>query len=236
MSIESEAERLHALSETVSESLTVLVDPFTAWLNETTRTVQLTLGHSAGSGTVMGLLESVRSTLEQLERTLGQVRTAIVDAAGHHGRRGAGAPGMDPPTGPRSVSTSAAEANNDNGPRSPTARATFGRSESTNYKRTFFEAHPDLSGTVWVHHAVEQQAMDRFPDAGLTPEEIHSLENPRGIPTGATNNRVHLSAIRKEWNIFYRANKSKKVTKEQLLDWATSIDEKYGTEFRPPVR
>jgi hypothetical protein len=74
----------------------------------------------------------------------------------------------------------------------------------------------------------------KFPGAGITEEEIHSLENLRGIPKGLVNNRLHLSQLRKEWNRFYRDNPSP--SKQELLDFATQLDDKYGDQFDPPVR
>jgi hypothetical protein len=63
---------------------------------------------------------------------------------------------------------------------------------------------------------------------------MHSLENLRGIPKGDVNSRVHLSQLRKEWNRFYRANPSP--SRQDLLDEATRLDQKYGHEFNPPVK
>lgn len=111
-------------------------------------------------------------------------------------------------------------------------RASLGHSASTNYRKTFFDAHPDLQGTVIVHHGVEQQVLDRYPGV-ITESELHSLENLRGIPKG-TNSETHLSAIRREWNRFYEAHPT--ATKEELLEKATEIDEKYGHLFDPPIR
>lgn len=62
---------------------------------------------------------------------------------------------------------------------------------------------------------------------------MHSLENLRGIPKGDVNNRVHLSQLRKEWNRFYRDNPNP--SKQDLLDHATKLDKKYGSEFDPPI-
>jgi hypothetical protein len=45
---------------------------------------------------------------------------------------------------------------------------------------------------------------------------------------------THLRAIRKEWNAFY--DQHPRATKEQLLDKATEIDNKYGHLFDPPIR
>lgn len=84
-----------------------------------------------------------------------------------------------------------------------------------------------------VHHAVEQQVHRRYPEV-VSESEMHSLENLRGIPKGEVNNRVHLSQLRKEWNRFYKANPNP--TKDDLLDFATKMDDKYGTQFDPPVR
>lgn len=110
--------------------------------------------------------------------------------------------------------------------------ARFGNTLSNDYKGTFFGANPGLEGRVVVHHAVEQQTLKRYPGI-VTPGEMHSLENLRGIPNGV-NSQLHLSQIRREWNQFYRQNPAP--TKQQLLDKATDIDNRYGTQFNPPVR
>ncbi|SES31969.1 hypothetical protein SAMN04487818_110104 [Actinokineospora terrae] len=112
--------------------------------------------------------------------------------------------------------------------------AKFGHSGSADYRKTFFTAHPHLKGTVVVHHAVERQAERRYPTAGLTPEEINSLENLRGISKGDVNNRMHLSALRIAWNRFYAKNVS--ASKQDLLNFATELDDKHGASFRPRVR
>jgi len=106
--------------------------------------------------------------------------------------------------------------------------ATVGISTSDNYRKTFFEAYPELEGQVVVHHAVEQQVLTRYNI--FTKSEIHSLENLRGIPT-ELNSSLHLSDIRKEWNKFYRTNASP--TKQMILDKATEVDNIYGSQFLP---
>jgi len=110
--------------------------------------------------------------------------------------------------------------------------ARFGAAGSSDYTATFFSEHPELQGKVVVHHAVEQQVLTRYPGV-VTEEEMHSLENLRGIPK-ETNADLHLSKIRREWNQFYRENPAP--TKEQLLQKATEIDTKYGSQFNPPLR
>lgn len=111
-------------------------------------------------------------------------------------------------------------------------RAAFGWTESFDYRETFFSAHPELRGEVWVHHAVEQQVLRRYPDV-VQPQQLHSLENLRGIPT-AVNNELHLSALRREWNAFYRTHPE--ATLEDLLEYATQLDHKYGPQFLPEVQ
>ena len=110
-------------------------------------------------------------------------------------------------------------------------KATFGSSTSNDYKATFFEENPELKGDVVVHHAVEQQVLNRYPGV-VSESEMHSIENLRGIPK-EVNSEVHLSEIRKEWNQFYRENQMP--TQQQLLEKATEIDMKYGSKFNPPV-
>lgn len=116
-------------------------------------------------------------------------------------------------------------------------KARFGWSDRVGkgaYRDNFFDAYPDLQGKVWVHHAVEQDVIaKKYPDLGITPNEMHSLDNLRGIPK-EINSEIHLSEIRKEWNKFYFDNPSP--SKQDLLDKATEIDDKFGYQFTPPVR
>jgi len=132
------------------------------------------------------------------------------------------------PAGTATKAKAATPALNGTKPTTP-RRASFGKATTDDYKKTFFDAHPKLKDKVLVHHAVEQQALRRYPRT-VNKSEIHSLENLRGVPK-ARNSKLHLSAIRKEWNKFYRQVKNP--TKQQLLDWATRIDQKYGSQFKP---
>jgi len=111
-------------------------------------------------------------------------------------------------------------------------RARFGWTDDFNYRETFFAAHPTTRGQVVVHHAVEQQALTRYPGI-VQPQQMHSLENLRGIPN-AINNDVHLSQIRRTWNQFYRTHPNP--TQQDLLDQATKIDDILGGQFNPPIR
>lgn len=112
--------------------------------------------------------------------------------------------------------------------------ATVGLASTNSYRATFFAANPSLSSsTIVVHHAIEQQVLSRYPGL-FTEAEINSLENLRGIPKEA-NSELHLSAIRKEWNKFYRENLSGHTTREDILEKATEIDKKYGSQFNPAI-
>lgn len=111
-------------------------------------------------------------------------------------------------------------------------QATFGTADRIDYRRTYFDTYPGLEGKVVVHHAVEQQALKRY-GGEVSAREMHSLENLRGIPK-TDNPKLHLKEIRREWDAFYREHPN--ATREQLLEHATRIDDKFGHLFDPPVR
>ncbi|MFC9848367.1 DUF6531 domain-containing protein [Streptomyces sp. NPDC060223] len=120
------------------------------------------------------------------------------------------------------------------GPNVPTrAEASVGSTTSHSYKKTFFAAHPGLKGKVVVHHAIEQQVLNRYPGL-FSADEMHSLENLRGIPKGDINSRVHLSQIRVEWNRFYDSNPNP--TRQEVLDQVTRVDDMLGNWFSPRIR
>ncbi len=112
-------------------------------------------------------------------------------------------------------------------------RATVGIAKRLDYAATFFEAFPTLRGRVaHVHHAVERQVLTRYPGV-FTELELHSIQNLRGIAMGDAV--THLSTIRRLWDEFYFAHPDS-ATRQQLLDWATHIDDTLGSRFLPPVR
>ncbi|MFK4222766.1 RHS repeat-associated core domain-containing protein [Streptomyces sp. NPDC019890] len=110
--------------------------------------------------------------------------------------------------------------------------ASVGSSTSSNYRSTFFKANPSLKGKVWVHHAVEQQVLSKYPGL-FSKSEINSLENLRGVPK-SVNGDLHLGRIRVLWNGFYKTNKNP--TRQQVLDYATFVDDFVGNEFSPRIR
>ncbi|MYV40169.1 type IV secretion protein Rhs [Streptomyces sp. SID1328] len=111
--------------------------------------------------------------------------------------------------------------------------ASVGSTTNHKYKQTFFNEHPELKGKVVVHHAIEQQVLKRYPGL-FKADEIHSLENLRGIPKGDINSRIHLSEIRVSWNEFYRTHPT--ATRQQILDHVTKVDDMLGNWFSPRIR
>ena len=99
------------------------------------------------------------------------------------------------------------------------------------YRATFFAANPTLKGKVWVHHAIEQQVLKKYPGR-FTEMEIHALDNLRGIPK-TINSDIHLSKIRKEWNAFYKDHP--KATRQQIINKADEIDDMFGKQFTPAL-
>jgi hypothetical protein len=73
---------------------------------------------------------------------------------------------------------------------------------SKDYRKTFFLANPGLDGKVWVHHAIPQVVLQKYPGV-MTAAEIHAFDNLRGIPNGI-NRDLHLKELGTEWNKFYR--------------------------------
>lgn len=121
------------------------------------------------------------------------------------------------------------------GVRRPGEHARFGTSTRKDYRATFDEHYPEFKETEKViHHAVEQSVLHKYPGV-VSEEEMHSVDNLRGIPK-EVNNDVHLRQIRKRWNRFYKdfARRGETPTQRDLLDFATKIDQELGDQFIPP--
>lgn len=162
------------------------------------------------------LLTSLRRAVPLIDKLAG----AASKVAGHIGEW---LRGFSPRTNPSQVAAVT--------PTPP--RATLGHATTTDYRKTFFDANPgvDPKETV-VHHAVEQK-VHRAYEGVITPEQLHSLENLRGIPK-SINSDIHLSQIRKAWNKFYATHENPTI--EELLEYATGLDDKFGHLFDPPIR
>lgn len=109
--------------------------------------------------------------------------------------------------------------------------ASFGKALSKNYRKTFLDANPNLKGEVVVHHAAEQQIWTRYPSL-VAEDEMHSLQNLRGIPKGL-DNLLHKIVFRFEWDKFHASHPQP--TRQQVLDYVTYIDKQYGHLFNPPI-
>jgi len=112
-------------------------------------------------------------------------------------------------------------------------RATVGEASRVGYRKTFLEANPDINPKdVVVHHAIEQQALQYYKGS-ITRSQMNSIENLRGIPQ-SLNNTLHLRDIRNAWDDFYLSHPT--ATLDELLDYATELDDKFGHLFTPPIR
>lgn len=67
----------------------------------------------------------------------------------------------------------------------------------------------------------------------ISEDELHALDNLRGIPN-ELNSELHLSRFRIDWNKFYQQNPN--MTRPQLDQKRNEIDEKYGSQFLPPIK
>jgi len=115
--------------------------------------------------------------------------------------------------------------------------ARIGTSSTNDYLQTWRNAFPNLQGGGFnVHHSIEQQVLNKWPDL-FSESELHSIQNLRGI-SGEINPDIHLSRIRKEWDKFYDNYPPGGTipTRQDVLDYATHIDNLLGNNFSPPVR
>jgi hypothetical protein len=114
----------------------------------------------------------------------------------------------------------------------------FGEAPRLDYAKTFRQSYSELNDEIGqVHHAVEQQVLDRYPGVA-TESEINSLPNLRGMPTGQAGIDLHQSKIRVAWDSFYdqMASMGRTPTKNELLSFARMLDDLYGSQFVPPIR
>jgi hypothetical protein len=108
----------------------------------------------------------------------------------------------------------------------------FGGPFRSDYRKTFFEANPNLIKSDYVvHHAIEQDIINKYPNL-FTKDEINSLFNLRGIPKDM-NSRLHLSQLRMEWDRFYKTHMM--ATRQEIIDFKVTLDQKYGNQFNPKV-
>lgn len=97
-----------------------------------------------------------------------------------------------------------------------------------NFKAHFTEVGDQIGD---VHHAVPQWVLTRYQHLGLTPSQIHSLENLRGIPNNGT---LDHPTITNYWEAFYNTNPN--ANYDEVIQYAKFIDDEFGHLFIPPVR
>lgn len=107
----------------------------------------------------------------------------------------------------------------------------FGKATTKDYDRVFYADHDNLIGKVVIHHGVEQIYLSsRKGEFDWTM--IHSLEALRGIPIKLAR-VLHGRVIQLRWNDFRRRNPTP--SNEEILDFASEIDARYGQYFLPPI-
>jgi hypothetical protein len=101
-----------------------------------------------------------------------------------------------------------------------------------NFGSKFKAKFPEVSSQIGdVHHAVPQWVTSRYGHLSLTQNQIHSLENLRGIPA---NGSLDHTTITNYWEAFHHSNPSPGL--DEVLDYAKWIDDNFGHLFIPPVR
>ena len=116
----------------------------------------------------------------------------------------------------------------------------FGSATTQDYAATYRKHYAQYDSEIGqVHHAVEKQVLTKEGYENLlTPEQVHSLENLRGIPRGQPGWDIHQGEIRKIWNDFYTQFEmlGRPPSVPELLRQAKMIDDSYGHLFIPPIR
>jgi hypothetical protein len=113
--------------------------------------------------------------------------------------------------------------------------ARVGAAKRKNYRQTLIEGFPEAGTDMEAHHAIPRFVLKIWPNL-FTASEIHSLENLRAIPN-ALAGLIHRRKIHnQEWKSFYATFKGSTPTRQQVLDFATKVDRKYGEFMLPAIR
>ncbi len=100
------------------------------------------------------------------------------------------------------------------------------------YNPRFKSEFADVADQIGeVHHAVPQWVLTRYPHLSITNDQMHSLENLRGIPNNGT---LDHATITNYWEGFYNTNQNP--TYQELMEFTKFIDDEFGHLFIPPVR
>lgn len=102
----------------------------------------------------------------------------------------------------------------------------------SSYRENFKNKFNDVKDQIGeVHHAVPQWVQTRYAHLGITNNQMHSLENLRGIPN---NNSLDHVTITNYWEAFYNSNQNANIG--EIMDFVKFIDDEFGHLFVPPVR
>ena len=118
----------------------------------------------------------------------------------------------------------------------------FGYATTTNHLTNFdnaFGAELRQNTSMQVHHAVPQVVLNKYPNLGISPYQMHSLENLRGIPNdvftpGNPSLKLHDYLTHYVWKPWYDLNPNASLN--QIFNKAKEIDDLYGHLFVPPIR
>lgn len=101
-----------------------------------------------------------------------------------------------------------------------------------NYNPNFKAHFSDVANNIGaVHHAVPQDVLTRYPYFGITNDQMHSLENLRGIPN---NGSLDHQTITNYWQAFFNSNPN--ASYYEVMNYVKFIDDEFGHLFVPPVR
>lgn len=98
----------------------------------------------------------------------------------------------------------------------------------SNFKSKFSEIQNKIGE---VHHALPQAVQTRYPYFNVTNDQMHSLENLRGIPNDGS---LDHTTITNYWVGFYTTNPN--ASFQEVMDFVKFIDDEFGHLFVPPIR
>ena len=196
-----------------------------------------------GADAADDLAQSVRRADRELSENL-PVPCADLTTAPIRGPPNAATPPLNGSSSPcdtaGAVTAEIADAAEENLKKLQRGEVGFGVAPRNDFRKTYHDHydHYDRGEEIGqVHHAVEQQVLRNY-EGLFTKEEIHSLQNLRGVPSGPEGSQLHQSKIRVEWNKFYRWLDDNNITptRELFIKKAKKIDDDYGHLFIPPIR
>lgn len=100
------------------------------------------------------------------------------------------------------------------------------------YNSKFKQVFSEVSDKIGpVHHAVPKTVRTKYPQLNVTKNQMHSLENLRGIPSDGS---LDHQTITNYWQAFYNTNPDPSL--QDIFEYTKFIDDEFGHLFIPPVR